>query len=285
MGLSSCCAAALLLPALSAAAQDAAEGGSEITSASQAELESLLARYERALESEDSFEIAGALVKMAAHDNVELLAAATEALKYRASKVDKRAVRDEAAELGIRNSNEIERMTLAREAEVQAQAARLIGNIPGKASSSLLFKTFKDKKIRKDKPTVVAALIDAMGRQGFERALKDVESEFSSEGPKEVMRACVRYFGQIRCKDLGVVRKLCMELSAPEPGNVDSATNPPASYWETRWKTWSYYRRDVSWALKEITGESFQPAEGGHAGDAQKALDYVEEHARELGLK
>jgi len=279
------CAGPLLLPALAGAAQGAPQGGSEVTTASESELESLLARYERAKEHEDSFEIAGVLGKMAAHDNVELLVPAKEALKYRASKVDKRAVRDEAAELGIRNTNEIERMTLAREAEVQATAARLIGNIPGKASTALLYKTFKDKKIRKGKPIVVAALIDAMGRLDFERALKDVHSEFNSEGPKEVMRACVRYFGQVRCKDKGVVRKLCRELSAPEPSNVDSATNPSASYWETRWKTWSYYRRDVSWSLKEITGQSFQPAEGGHDGDAQKALKYVKEHARELGLK
>ena len=45
------------------------------------------------------------------------------------------------------------------------------------------------------------------------------------------------------------------------------------------------FRRDVSWSLKQITGQVFEPAGGEHSGDTQKALDYIEKHKRELGLK
>ena len=99
------------------------------------------------------------------------------------------------------------------------------------------------------------------------------------------MRACVRYFGQIKSKDYSVARALCNELSAPEPANVNSASNPPAGYWEERWKVWNAIRGDVAWALKEITGQAFRPAEGEHAGDTKKALEYIKEHKKELGLK
>ena len=66
---------------------------------------------------------------------------------------------------------------------------------------------------------------------------------------------------------------------------MHGANNPPASYWAAQWEIWSWTRRDVTWTLKQITGQVFQPAEGEHPSDCKKALDYVKEHKRELGLK
>ena len=98
------------------------------------------------------------------------------------------------------------------------------------------------------------------------------------------MRACTRYFGQVQSKDKGVVRQLCEMLDPPQPGG-DEANNPPASYWEARWEQWNWIRRDIAWALKEITGQAFQPADGDHPGDSKKALAWVRDNAKKLGLK
>ena len=67
--------------------------------------------------------------------------------------------------------------------------------------------------------------------------------------------------------------------------DVDSPDNPAAAYWATRWEMWAVIRRDVSWSLKQITGQVFVPAGGEHSGDTKKAIDYIKAHKRELGLK
>ena len=66
---------------------------------------------------------------------------------------------------------------------------------------------------------------------------------------------------------------------------INDASNPPAAFWASMWEQWNWTRRDVTWSLKQITGQVFQPAEGDHPSDAHKALEYVKAHKKELGLK
>jgi hypothetical protein len=39
---------------------------------------------------------------------------------------------------------------------------------------------------------------------------------------------------------------------------VNSPSNPPASWWEQRWKMWKPVKAEVVEALEELTGESFK---------------------------
>ena len=100
-----------------------------------------------------------------------------------------------------------------------------------------------------------------------------------------LMKACTRYFGQIKSKDKSTVRMLCEMLTGPQPADVDDPSNPPASYWVARWKTWSIVRRDVMWSLEQITGQKFYAEDSERAGDSAKALKYVRDHGKRLGIK
>lgn len=258
----------------------------ELTLAEPAELKRLLKEHAAAEKTGDASKVAQSLQKLSGYGNEELVTPGLDGLKYRATKVDKAAAKQEAAELGLRDKKELERILQERETQVQAAAARLLGNFPkNKKVPGALVKAFNDKKTRKARPKVTAAAIHSLGKLGYRKVERDIYSEFKKNNQEDVARACVRYFGMIKTTDKSIVRTLCAELSAPEPGNVDSATNPPASYWAARWKSWNAIRRDVSWSLKEITGQVFKPAEGDHPGDTKKALDYVKKHAKRLGLK
>lgn len=237
---------------------------------------------ERAKEATPSI---ASLERMAAFANPEFVAPALEALKYRASKADKAAAKAEAEELGDASKERVEELALAREAAVAVAGARVLAMHSDPKVGKALLAAFLVKGLTKTKPLAAAAIVDAMGRSGFREAQAAVFEEFQRHGDERVLRACTRYFGQVKTTSFDAVRALCEELAAPEPADVDSALNPPASYWEERWKKWQAIRRDASWSLREITGQTFQPAESEGPGDSRRALEYVREHRRELGLQ
>ncbi len=283
-------AALLALPGGIVAAQDEApqeaEAEETVTTAEEAVADRLVESHAKAAKAGDGGEVIKVLGEMSAFDNREFVKPATDALKWRASKADKKWAQAEAEELGLEKKSERYEILVERVSAVQAAAARVLANHAGdKKAASALAKAFKDKAVRKERPKALAAIILALGEIGQRKVESDVFSEFKSAKDPEVARACVRYFGTIRTKDYSIVRRLCNELSAPAPANVDSATNPPAAYWEQRWKIWNGIRRDISWSLKQITGQVFKPSEGEHPSDERKALAYVKQHKKELGLK
>lgn len=255
------------------------------SAASEAVVKRLQRQYAAAREKKSSSEVITVLDEILAFHNPEFFELAQEALKYKATSDDVKEVRGEASDLGIRKPKEIKAMVSRREEDVQTRAAGILANIGGEEAGPLLHKTFRNKTLRREKPRVCAALIFAMGKIAYVKGEKDIESEFRQFADKEVMKASVRYFGQIKCKRLDVVRALCECLEPPEPVDVDTAANPPASYWAARWESWLHIRRDVAWSLKEITGVEFKPGEGDTPGDGQRALEYVKKNAKRLGLK
>ena len=256
-----------------------------VKTATPEELESLIGFFESAMEKEEAEGVIEALRRMEMHDNEELVKPAIEALKYEASKLDKKAVDLEADTLGITKRSARKEMLIELESKVQAVGARVLSTIPGKKSTSALMKALKSKDVRKERPLTMAAVIAALGTQKYEKAAKLVEDELRQQRDPLIARASVRFFGQIQTKDMDIVRSLIGLLDPPEPANVDDPSNPPASYWAARWETWSHTRRDVTWALKEITGETFNPAEGGKPSDSARATKFVKDNAKRLGLK
>ncbi len=278
-----------LAPAL-ALAQDAPPPNPNeeivVTTASEADVKRLLAKHESAEAEDDAEQVAAALAAMSAHDNQEFKPLAIAGMKYRASSFDKRAARAQALELGDRSMKQINLLLAERVGAVQAAAAHVLANFPDdKAVIRSLGKAFQDKVVRKERPVAFAAVIRAYGVLHHGRVEKDVMKELSHAKHKQVARACVRYLGQLPTKDFDNVRKLCELLDSPQPAAVDDPNNPPAGYWASLWEQWSWTRRDVTWSLKQITGQTFRPEQGEHPSDSQKALAYIKEHKRELGLK
>ena len=59
-----------------------------------------------------------------------------------------------------------------------------------------------------------------------------------------------------------------------EPANVDSPTNPPASYGKARWHSWAAWKGKVKDALFAITGQRFSTG--------KEAKAWLKENARKL---
>jgi len=276
-----------LAPLAPAAAQEVLdEQEAEITTASEQDVKAFLARYADGVEAKDAMRIGEAIAPMSAHDNPEFLPVAVESMAYKASSHDKREAKKQAQELGTVSKKDIDELVFLREAEVQIAAAHVLANFPEEAKATkALTKAYKDKRVRKDKPSAYAAVISGLGKVGYDKLGKDMLQLVEQGKDKAIARAAVRYLGQIKTKDYSTVRKLAQMLSAPAPADVSSASNPPAGYWAAKWDVWSWTRRDVTWALKEITGQTFRPAEGEHDGDTKKALDYIKQNKRKLGLK
>jgi hypothetical protein len=264
-------------------AEEEEEKPIEVTEASPEVVEALLAEHKAAVAAKEAQPLVEVLEKLAVHNNAEFFEPAKDAVKYKASSRDKKAVRRRAKELGDRSAKRIKELTLAVEARVQATAARVMGNYAD--AGKTLHKLFGDKRVVDDKPTVAAALIESMGRVKYGRVAKEVVKEFKKYSSTEVMKASIRYFGLVKTKDKDVVYELCRQLEPPQAGSVNSPSNPPASYWKRRWEQWNEIRLDVAWALEQITGQKWQPALGEKDGDGKRALAWVKEHEKELGLK
>jgi hypothetical protein len=61
-------------------------------------------------------------------------------------------------------------------------------------------------------------------------------------------------------KEKQSIELLLDNIDEPVPQNVDAANNPPASYWEARWKAWKAWREKVKDALFALTGQRFGSA-------------------------
>lgn len=246
----------------------------------------LLALHRLAVASGDALELAGVLARMGGFDNLEFREAALAGLSYKPSRADREGAQREAAELGLTDRKELERLVEGRAARVQAAAAWVLAAQRGdERIGATLTRTLRGRGFLDARPEAAAAIIEVLGKIGDRRPERDFRKELERFGDPRIQRACIRYFGWIETRDRGIVRFLCEQLDAPEPASVDSATNPPASYWEERWKAWNHWRRDLTWALRRITGETFQPAEGGLPSDRRKALDWLQTHGAARGIR
>lgn len=77
-------------------------------------------------------------------------------------------------------------------------------------------------------------------------------------------------------KDKRLCRWLAEEIDEPGATAVNSPSNPPAAWWERRWKMWKQYKAEVVEALEELTGESFK--------DTASAKAWFQENEKEFGF-
>jgi len=254
----------------------------------------LLETFAAAREAQDAVEVTAALEAMHGYANPEFRAPALEGLEYGASSVDRKRVQEEAQTFGITSKDENAERLSDLETGARIAGARLLGNIPGKESEGPLFKTLKQKDVREDRPQLAAAVIDALGRLGYDKATKDVHKIFRDFSDVHTVPAAVRFFGQTKCKDKDIVMELCRQLEPPrQTSGSQLLTGAFATGGQNeRYKIWDASRKNLVWTLEQVTGQRWRADDSGDDEDddegpseAERALEFVKENARELGLK
>lgn len=281
-------AVCLSLAATTASPQSPAEASTPREApplATPAQVARALEDWEAAEDEGDGYGLALALEEMVGFANEEFLEPALAGLEYRATRTDKARAREEAAEAGERGRDAIARLVREREEAVQVAAAQVLATAAGEEAPKKLLRALRDRDVQAHKPRLVAAALDALGLLGSSEGMDTARRLLDAFEDRRSAAAAIRYIGRVGTEDLGVVLRLCRLLDPPQPEWVDDPNNPPASYWEARWRVWQGVRRDLTWALRELTGETFLCAEGERAGEVERAVDYVKNNAERLGLR
>jgi len=149
---------------------------------------------------------------------------------------------------------------------IRKRAAELLGNQPAKEGGKAIRKLLAHAKVTAA-PPVQAELIRSLSRCGYEpKCWPELDREF------ERVYALDRVPVQEALLDLVVAHKevqaiplLLRNIDEPVPANPDDPSNPPAEYWEARWKSWQVWRGKVKEALFVLTGQRFSTAEEARA--------------------
>ena len=154
-----------------------------------------------------------------------------------------------------------------------------------KLGKAIWKKGFTDRKNHRRynvKGRIVLATADVEGDAELDNSrFKDVERLWRTVigDPREANApAIVAVCEYVRLtKDKRLCRKLAEEIDEPGATAVNSPTNPPAEWWERRWKMWKQYKAEVVESLEELTGESFK--------DTAAAKAWFEANGKEFGFR
>jgi hypothetical protein len=147
---------------------------------------------------------------------------------------------------------------------VQTKAARAIQAQPKQQVVPAATKLLSEKKIL-EKGTMAAPLIKLLGYYGMSQSKwNKLYRRFEHMGPNAQIAVCETIAAR---KDYEALATLLRNLDPPAPANVDDPSNPPASYWEARWKAWQAFKPSLQSALKVLLGKSFDKS--------KEALKYI----------
>ena len=149
---------------------------------------------------------------------------------------------------------------------VRKAAAFALGRQPPPDSHNALVGLLKDDKVGAA-PEVAASVVQALIQCAYVPAdwaavaplfEKDFEAN-RSQLQQQILKLAAKH------KEKQAVRLLLRHLDEPHPENPDAADNPPAEYWEKRYKCWKVWKDDAKEALFLITGQRFSTAKEAHA--------------------
>jgi hypothetical protein len=141
---------------------------------------------------------------------------------------------------------------------VRKLAADALGNQPAQHARPAILRLLRDSNLHK-LPQIQASLVAALDRVGYEAkdwSAIDGLFERGYEQERVPLQKCLIQL-VANNKEKKALDLLLDHLGEPIPENVDDPANPPAEYWEARWKAWQVWREDVKTALFEITGQRF----------------------------
>lgn len=161
---------------------------------------------------------------------------------------------------------------------VRRVAAQALGNQPPKQARPAILKLLGDEGV-KDELLVLGDLVTALDRAGYEaRDWKVIDGLFERDYDADrvpLQRAMLALIANHKEKQ--AVDLLLRNLGEPIPVNVDDPANPPAEYWEARWKAWQVWREDVKNALFEITRQRFSTPE--------EARIWIKKNGKKIGIQ
>jgi hypothetical protein len=143
-------------------------------------------------------------------------------------------------------------------AEVASLAAAAIGERGDAKSGAVLWKGWTHGTNAK-RLEVKGAILEALGavRSPLDaKQYDEVESIWRQAPSIEAMNSVSTYF-RLVAVDKRPCKMFALWLDEPRVGNVNDGNNPPAAWWEARWKLWSKTKPGAVDALKAITGHLF----------------------------
>lgn len=142
---------------------------------------------------------------------------------------------------------------------IRKRAAELLANQPAAEANAMARGLLRKLNAQ---PTVQADLVRVIAKTGYEPAhWADLDGLFERQyatdrvGLQEAILDLVAEHKERRALPM-----LLRNLDEPAAENVEDAANPPAEYWEARWKAWSAWRGKVKEALFAVTGQRFSTA-------------------------
>lgn len=161
---------------------------------------------------------------------------------------------------------------------VRKRAAAALGDMPEKKAYPTVVKLLAQPSVG-DMPELAEPLVRSLARVGYrDKDWDRIEGLFRAGYEAErvpVQRAVLALI--LEHKEKQAIHLLLDNLDEPLPSNVDHADNPPAEYWERRWKAWKVWRDECKAALQAVTGQKF--------GTADEARAWLERHGKKNGFK
>lgn len=144
---------------------------------------------------------------------------------------------------------------------IRERAAGLIANQPAGDANGQIRKLLKSPKVGPH-PQLMGALVRGLSRCGYEsRQWSEIadlfEREYNPERP-HVQEAILELV--TKHKEKQAIEMLLRNLDEPIPADVHGQHNPPAEYWEARWKSWAIWKGKVADAVFAVTGQRFSKA-------------------------
>ncbi|MBM4060215.1 MAG: hypothetical protein FJ265_03825 [Planctomycetes bacterium] len=143
---------------------------------------------------------------------------------------------------------------------IRKRAAELLGNQPAADANPVIRRLLKSPKA--SQPSVQAELVRALSRCGYQKQhWAEIDNLFEREygADRVLLQEALLQLIETH-KEKQALPLLLRNLDEPAPVDVDAPDNPPAAYWEARWKAWAVWRGKVKDALFAITGQRFGTA-------------------------
>ena len=161
---------------------------------------------------------------------------------------------------------------------VRMKAASALGHQPSEQANPALVYLVRSVKVRGNTP-VLAATIRSLNKAGYrDKQWRELKGLFEAKYDAEyvaVQKALLELIATHKEKQ--AIGLLVDNLDEPRPVWVDDPENPPAEYWERRWKAWDAWRSDVVEALRVITGQRFN--------SAAEADAWIRQNGAKIGIK
>lgn len=154
---------------------------------------------------------------------------------------------------------------------VRQKAAAVLARQPAKDANPAIRKLLGHARVGSE-PTLQAELIRALANCGYDKSQwQDIADLFEREYHAERVTLQEAILDLVaRHQEQQALPLLLRNFDEPIPEHPDDPSNPPAEYWEARWKAWAAWRGKVKETVFTLTGQRFTTAAEAKAWLAKK---------------